>query len=46
MTREWKDYFLEEALPAGGTDPGEVNLDPPSFQQQAEPMNNEKPPSS
>lgn len=42
MMQERKDYFSEEALPAGGMDPGKVNLDPPHFLKQAEPMNNEK----
>ena len=40
MMQERGDYFSEEALPAGGTDPGRVNLGRPRFLQQAEPMSN------
>lgn len=42
MNRDWKAYFSEEAFPAGGTDPGGINLDPLSILQPAKCTNNKQ----
>lgn len=40
MNQDWKAYFSEEAFPAGGADPDEINLDPLSILQPANGTNN------